>query len=277
MKRLEGKKIVVTGGTRGIGRAIAAKYVQHGAHVIIVGTNDGRGKEACEYLKQFGVSVDIGNCAIKSKTAHNESTETCTILDQTDQMIEFRNVNVADHKAVALFGKEVNEMWGQVDVVVNCAGITRDNLMIKIKEEDWDSVLDTNLKSVYNTTHVFLRGMMKNRGGRIINIASVIGLIGNPGQVNYAASKAGMVGLTKSLAKEVGSRNITINCIAPGFIETDMTDKLNDLQKEAILTKVPMGRLGTPEEIANAALFLASDEAEYITGQVLTVDGGMTA
>lgn len=251
MKRLEGKKTIITGGTRGIGRAIATKYVEHGADVIIVGTNEERGKEAVELLK-----------------AHQ-------VVD--DQMIDFRSVNVADHDAVVAFGKEISALWGEVDVIVNCAGITRDKLMIKIKEEDWDSVLDTNLKSVYNTTHAFLRGMMKKRAGKIINITSVVGLMGNPGQVNYAASKSGMIGLTKSLAKEVASRNICINCIAPGFIETDMTDQLNDEQKQNIMKQVPMGRLGSAKEIANAALFLASDEAEYITGQVLTVDGGMTA
>ena len=148
---------------------------------------------------------------------------------------------------------------------------------MKMEEEDWDKVLDVNLKSVYNTSQVLIRPMMKQRSGRIINISSVIGLMGNPGQVNYAASKAGMIGMTKSLAKEVASRGITINCIAPGFIDTDMTNELSHEQKEAILKQVPMGRLGNTREIANAALFLASSDADYITGQVITVDGGMTA
>lgn len=251
MKRLEGKKAIVTGGTRGIGRAIAAIYVEHGANVIIVGTNEERGQEACESLKAHKINPD--------------------------QVVEFRKLDVANHEAVVEFGKQVTEKWGEIDIIVNCAGITRDKLMIKIKEEDWDAVLDTNLKSVYNMSHVFLRGMIKNRGGKIINITSVVGFMGNPGQVNYAASKAGMIGLTKSLAKEVASRNIAINCIAPGFIETDMTGQLNDAQKESILKSVPMGRLGSAREIANAALFLASGESNYITGQVITVDGGMTS
>ncbi len=251
MNRLEGKKAIITGGTRGIGRAIAARYVEHGANVIIVGTNEERGAEAREFLKGHRINPE--------------------------QTVEFRKLDVANHEAVAEFGKEVSERWGGVDIIVNCAGITRDNLMIKIKEADWDTVLDTNLKSVYNMSHVFLRGMIKNRAGKIINITSVVGIMGNPGQVNYAASKSGMIGLTKSLAKEVASRNISINCIAPGFIETDMTGQLNEAQKESILKQVPMGRLGSTKEIAHAALFLASEESNYITGQVITVDGGMTA
>lgn len=251
MNQLENKIAIVTGGSRGIGYAIAQKYVEQGAHVLIVGTNDARGVEAVNSLKEKKVLLE--------------------------QKIDFRRVNVADHADVAGFAKTFTDEWGGPDIIVNCAGITRDNLMIKIKEEDWDSVLDTNLKSVYNTIHVFLRGMMKKRGGSIINITSVIGLIGNPGQANYAASKAGMIGLTKSIAKEVASRNLSVNCIAPGFIETDMTDKLTDEQKEGILKQVPMKRLGQAEEIASVALFLASSGARYITGQTITVDGGMTA
>ncbi len=251
MKRLEGKKAIVTGGTRGIGRAIATIYVENGANVLIVGMNEERGLEACESLKAHKVNQD--------------------------QVVEFRKLDVANHGAVVEFGKQVTEKWSTIDIIVNCAGITRDNLMIKISEEDWDAVLDTNLKSVYSMSHAFLRGMIKNRGGKIINITSVVGIMGNPGQVNYAASKSGMIGFTKSLAKEVASRNISINCIAPGFIDTEMTGKLNEVQKENILKQVPMGRLGSAKEIANVALFLASDESNYITGQVITVDGGMTA
>lgn len=251
MNQLENKTAVVTGGTRGIGFAIAKKYVENGAHVVLVGTNEERGAEAVKALEHVKVAAD--------------------------QKIGFKKVNVADHEAVAAFAKEVADEWDVPDIVVNCAGITRDNLLMKIKEDDWDNVLETNLKSVYNTAHAFSRGMMKKRAGSMINITSVIGLMGNPGQTNYAASKAGMIGFTRSLAKELASRNICVNCIAPGFIETDMTDKLTDDQKEGILKQVPMKRLGQAEEIASAALFLASDGARYITGQTITVDGGMTA
>ena len=283
MRRLENKKVVVTGGTRGIGKAIATSFVKQGASVIIVGTNDERGQQACELLKSYRVSVDqqIESGIVSTMSNEENGDQACAVLQEqqtsNEQQVEFRKVDVASHDDVTAFGKEINEMWGGVDIIVNCAGITRDRLMIKIKEDDWDSVLDTNLKSVYNMTHAFLRGMMKKRGGRIINISSVVGIMGNPGQVNYAASKSGMIGMSKSLAKEVASRKITVNCIAPGFIETDMTDQLTDAQKENVLKQVPMGRLGFTEEIANAALFLASDESAYITGQVLTVDGGMTA
>ena len=169
------------------------------------------------------------------------------------------------------------ESWGGVDILVNCAGITRDKLFMKMGEDDWDQVIETNLKSVYNLSHALVRPMMKARHGKIINVTSVIGLTGNPGQVNYAASKLGMVGFTRSLAKELASRNINVNCIAPGFFETPMTNVLTDEQKEEILRKVPMGRLGNPKEIAHAAVFLASNMSDYITGQVLTVDGGMIA
>ena len=179
---------------------------------------------------------------------------------------------------------EVNEAldrllgtWGGVDILVNCAGITRDKLFMRMEEDDWDQVIDTNLKSVYNLCHSLVRPMMKRRSGKIINVSSVIGLTGNPGQVNYAASKLGMVGFTRSLAKELAPRNINVNCIAPGFFETPMTDSLTEEQKEKIINKVPMGRLGDPIEIAHAAVFLASEKSNYITGQVLTVDGGMIA
>jgi 3-oxoacyl-[acyl-carrier protein] reductase len=165
--------------------------------------------------------------------------------------------------------------WGKIDILVNNAGITRDNLLMKMSEEDWDLVMDVNLKSVYNTCKALCRPMMKARNGAIINISSVIGLTGNAGQINYAASKAGMIGFTKSLAKELASRGVRANCIAPGYIETQMTDGLPAPVKEAIITKIPMSRIGQPRDIAHAALFLASDLSSYMTGQILTVDGGM--
>jgi len=252
IKRLQGKKAVVTGGTRGIGRAIAELFTSHGASVIIIGTNQERGEEVVSFLSKHKV------------------------LDE--QNFTFRKVDVSNLSQVQEFGSEVIKELDAIDILVNCAGITRDKLLMKMKEDDWDVVIDTNLKSVYNMSNTFLRSMMKRRYGKIINVSSVVGgVIGNPGQTNYAASKAGMVGMTKSLAKEVGSRNITINCIAPGFIETEMTDVLKDEQKAQLLKQIPMGRLGTVDEIANVALFLASDESKYVTGQVLTVDGGMTA
>lgn len=251
MKRLVGKKVVVTGGTRGIGRAIAERFAEHGASVAIVGTNEERGKEALAALE--ALRIDAG------------------------QVFQFNKVDIASFAEVEAFANQLLESWQAVDILVNCAGITRDMLIMRMKEEDWDLVIDTNLKSVYNTINMFIRSMMKQRYGKIINISSVVGLMGNPGQANYAASKAGMIGMTKSLAKEVATRGICINCIAPGFIETDMTSKLTEEQKQQILKQVPMGRLGSGREIANAALFLASDESQYITGQVLTVDGGLTA
>ncbi|HEY5236018.1 MAG TPA: 3-oxoacyl-[acyl-carrier-protein] reductase, partial [Rhabdochlamydiaceae bacterium] len=183
--------------------------------------------------------------------------------------------DVSDKKAVDQALQEILLEFGKIDILVNNAGITRDGLLMKMTEEDWDRVIAVNLKSVYNTCQALVRSMLKARGGKIINITSVVGLNGNAGQTNYAASKAGMIGFTQSLAKEVASRGICVNCIAPGFIKTPMTDVLTDAQKEGILKQVPMGRLGNAEEIANAAVFLASDWSNYITGQVLTVDGGM--
>ncbi len=251
MRKLEGKKAIVTGGTRGIGKAIAVLFAEHGADIAVFGTNEERGKEIIELLNQLKVSPS--------------------------QKFIFRKVDVANHAEVKDITNQVLVEFENIDIVVNSAGITRDQLLMKMQEEDWDTVLDVNLKSVYNMSHALMRPMMKRRYGRIINITSVIGLTGNPGQVNYAASKSGMIGLTKSLAKEVASRGISVNCIAPGFIDTDMTNQLSEEQREAILKRVPMGRLGSAKEIAQAALFLASSDADYITGQVLTVDGGMTA
>lgn len=249
MQLLNGKVALITGGTAGIGKAIACLYVQHGADVVIFGTNQERSQQAIQEM------------------------ESCKV--RPEQRIASFLVNVSKSSEVNEAIETVLKNFGAVDVLVNNAGVTRDNLLMKMSEEDWDQVIDINLKSIYNTCRALSRPMMKARGGTIINISSVIGLMGNAGQINYAASKSGMIGFTKSLAKELASRNIRANCIAPGYIETQMTDALSSSVKEAILTKIPMSRIGQPHDIAQAALFLASDMASYITGQVLTVDGGM--
>ncbi|MBS0585316.1 MAG: 3-oxoacyl-[acyl-carrier-protein] reductase [Verrucomicrobia bacterium] len=249
MKLLENKRVVITGGTRGIGRAIVERFAEEGASIAFLGTNSERGEALSNVLKERAVE---------------------------GQEFLFRPVDVSNTAEIHKFAEEIHALWGDIDVLINCAGITRDKLLIRMEEEDWDRVIDTNLKSVYNTTHAFLRNMMKKRSGKVINITSVIGFMGNPGQANYGASKAGVIGFSSSLAKEVASRNIQINCIAPGFIGTDMTDKLTEEQRKGILEKVPMGRLGEVQEIAAAALFLAGKDSNYITGQVLTVDGGLT-
>ena len=249
MKRLQNKKVIVTGGTRGIGRSIVDSFADEGASIAFLGTNKERGEEVLRGLEE---------------------------RREEGQSFLFRTVDVANTSQVRGFIEDTLSLWGEVDILVNCAGITRDKLLLRMEEEDWDRVIDTNLKSVYNTSQAVVRSMMKKRSGKIINVTSVIGFMGNPGQSNYGASKAGVIGFTKSLAREVALRNIQVNCIAPGFIETDMTSQLSEEQKKNILTKVPMGRLGSSKEIASAALFLASSESDYITGQVLTVDGGLT-
>lgn len=249
MLLLEGKKAIITGGTAGIGREIAKAFASKGAHVVVFGTNGERAQETLEEL------------------------EGCKVIE--GQKFAKKIVDVASKSSVTEAIASVLVDFGPVDILVNNAGITRDGLLMKMSEEDWDAVLDTNLKSVYNTCQNVIRGMLKERSGKIINIASVVGIVGNPGQTNYVASKAGMIGFTKALALEVASRGICVNCIAPGFIQTRMTDVLTEAQKEAILKKIPMGRLGNCEDIANAAVFLASSLSNYITGQVLTVDGGM--
>ena len=251
MALLKGKRALITGGTSGLGKQIALTFAEEGADVAIMGTNKERAALVLETLKEFKVS--------------------------NDQKFWSDIVNVASKEEVNQSIKRLTKEWGAVDILVNCAGITRDTLFMKMSEEDWDQVMNTNLKSVYNLSHALVRPMMKARKGKIINVASVIGLTGNPGQVNYSASKLGMVGFTRSLAKELGPRNINVNCIAPGFFETPMTHVLTEEQREGILKKVPMGRLGNPKEIAHAAVFLASHMSDYVTGQVLTVDGGMIA
>lgn len=250
MQLLKGNKALITGGTAGIGKDIAIAFARQGADVAIFGTNAQRAQEVVDELQ-----------------AHHQTSP--------DQKFYSDIVNVADTQAVSKAMQKLMQAWSHIDVLVNNAGITRDGLLMKMSEKDWDDVLDTNLKSVYNLCQSVVRAMIKARSGKIINISSVVGLTGNAGQVNYAASKSGMIGFTKALAQEVATRGICVNCIAPGFIQTKMTDVLTEAQKEAIIKKIPMGRLGTTEDIANAAIFLASPHSDYMTGQVLTVDGGM--
>jgi 3-oxoacyl-[acyl-carrier protein] reductase len=249
MQLLKGKRALITGGTAGIGKEIAATFAKQGAHVCVFGTNPERAEAVMEELSQVRIDPEQSFC--------------------------YEIVNVSDKQAVEEAIQRLLATWPAVDILVNNAGITRDGLLMKMSEEDWDIVIDVNLKSVYNTCQALVRPMLKARRGRIINVSSVVGLTGNAGQVNYAASKSGIIGLTKSLAQELATRGICVNCIAPGFINTRMTDVLSDEQKQGILKKIPMGRMGSPEDIADAALFFASDQSKYITGQVLTVDGGM--
>ena len=246
---LKNKKALITGGSAGIGEAIALKFVQEGASCAILGTNSERLHKVLEAMESLRVNAEQKFLALVSNVSSKESVE-ATI-------------------------EQVMTTFGGVDILVNNAGITRDGLLMKMKEEDWDSVIDTNLKSVYNLCQALIRPMMKARSGKIINISSVVGLTGNPGQTNYAASKAGMIGFTKALAQEVASRGIQVNCIAPGYIKTKMTDALTPEQQQVVLNKVPLGRMGNPEDIAHAACFLASHMSDYVTGQTLVVDGGM--
>ena len=244
---LMGQVAVVTGGNAGIGKAIALKLVEEGAKVAILGTNAETGAAAVEEIKQKSPASDI----------------------------RFFQADISKTPVVDEVFKQILQDFGQIDILVNNAGITADQLLMKMSEEDWDKVLNINLKSCYNTCHAVVRTMMKAKKGKIINISSVVGLNGNAGQTNYAASKAGMIGFTKALAKEVASRNILVNCVAPGFIQTKMTNVLNEAQKEGIFKQIPLGRMGDPREIANIVWFLASPLSDYITGQVITVDGGM--
>ena len=239
---LTGKRALVTGATGGIGAAIARALHAQGATVCLSGT-------------RAAVLEDL-----KASLGERAFVVACNLSDPAD---------------VDKLIPAAEEAMGGLDILVNNAGITRDNLAMRMKAEDWQAVLDVNLTAAFTLTKASMRGMMKARWGRVINITSVVGVTGNPGQANYAASKAGMIGMSKSLAHELATRNITVNCIAPGFIETAMTDDLNDKQKEAILASVPAGRLGQAEEIAAAAVYLASGEAAYVTGQTLHVNGGM--
>jgi 3-oxoacyl-[acyl-carrier protein] reductase len=239
---LTGKVAFVTGSTRGIGHAIASVLHRAGAKVAILGRDAGRASE---------VAAALGDGA---------AGFACDVADATQ---------VADAIAAA------EKALGPIDILVNNAGLTRDNLLMRLSEADWDDVLDANLKGAFFTTRAAIKGMMKRRSGRIINISSIVGLTGNKGQANYAASKAGLIGLTKSVAKEYASRGICVNCIAPGFIETDMTAALPEDARKVLLEGIALGRLGSPEDVASAVLYLASDLANYMTGQVLVVDGGM--
>jgi 3-oxoacyl-[acyl-carrier protein] reductase len=243
------KYAVITGGTGGIGKAIAALYVAQGASVAILGTNKDKAEQAVKELQEK--------------------------ITQPSQRVVSHLVDVSKYAPVEEVLNQITADFGRIDILVNNAGITRDQLLLRMSEEDWDKVIAINLKSIYNTCHALVRPMMKARTGSIINVSSVIGLTGNAGQANYAASKAGMIGFTKSLAKELASRGIRANCIAPGYIETAMTDQLPSPIKEQVLAKIPLGRIGQPSDIANAALYLGSDLSSYVTGQVLIVDGGM--
>jgi 3-oxoacyl-[acyl-carrier protein] reductase len=245
MSLLADKIAVVTGAGRGIGRAVALAYAKMGADVVCV-----------------------------SRTEEN-SAKVAAEVEALGRRAWAVAVDVSDTAAVDAAAKGILESTGRVDILVNNAGVTRDNLLMRMSEEEWDTVIDTNLKGAFNFTKALTRSFIKQRSGRIINIASVIGLIGNAGQSNYAASKAALIGFTKSIAKELATRGITVNAIAPGFIETDMTAALSEKMREGILGNVPLGRFGSPDDIAHAAVFLAMEPSGYITGQVLTVDGGM--
>jgi len=249
MMLLKGRKAVITGGTSGIGKAIALLFAENGADIAIFGIDENKAEEAVGDIK--------------------------AVQNSSEQKVHFQLVDVSSFDSVEIAVEELIAKWGNIDVFVNNAGITKDNLLMKMKEEEWDAVLKVNLKSVYNTCHAIIRHMLKAKAGKIINIASVIGLMGNAAQANYAASKAGVIAFSKSLAQEVASRNITVNCIAPGFIKTQMTDVLSDKVKEEYLKWIPMGKMGVPLDVAKTALFLASHLSDYITGQVITVDGGM--
>ena len=244
---LSGKTAIVTGGTAGIGAAIAKKFAEQGAYVVIFGTNATRGEQVVAEIKAQPNSAGAS----------------------------FYQVNAISKDEVNHAIEEILKTRGQVDILVNNAGITRDLLLMKMNEEDWDNVMDINVKSCYYTCKALVRPFLKAKKGKIINMSSVVGVTGNAGQVNYAASKAAMIGMTKAVAKELASRGIQVNCIAPGFIETPMTDALTPEQKSATLSAIPLGRMGTVDDIANAALFLASPLSDYITGHVLVVDGGM--
>ncbi len=245
MSQLANQIAVVTGAGRGIGRAIALKFANEGADVVVVSRTQENSEKVAAEIRALG----------RKAWAHA--------------------VDVADANAVNAAAEKILADCGKVDILVNNAGVTRDGLLMRMSDADWDTVLNTNLKGAFLVTKAFSRAMIKARTGRIINISSVIGLIGNAGQCNYAASKAGLIGFTQSCAKELAGRGITVNAIAPGFIETDMTAELKPEMKEALLKQIPLGRLGAAEDIAAAALYLGSPAARYVTGQVLTVDGGM--
>lgn len=243
--RLHDRVAIITGGAQGIGRAIGLLLAKNGAHIVIADINDKQAMETAQEIallgrKSLAVKVDVSN------------------------FLEAENL-----------GKTVFDAFGRIDILVNNAGITQDGLFLRMKEEEWDAVIAINLKSVFNCSKAVIRFMGKQRGGKIISVASVVGQIGNIGQANYAASKAGIIGFTKTLAREFASRGIIVNAVAPGFIETDMTRILPEKVREGFISNIPLGRMGTPEEIAEAVLFLATDASNYITGQVINVNGGL--
>ena len=242
--KFENKVAVITGGTRGIGLAIVQKFIDEGASVAVIGT---RPESVDPVVEKFASDANIKGYAL----------------------------NVADREAVEETFKNITADFGTVDVLVNNAGITRDTLLMRMKEEDWDSVIDINLKGAFNCLKAVTRAMMKARCGRIINISSIVGLTGNPGQANYSASKAGLFGLTKSAAKELAARNITVNAVAPGYIATEMTDAISEEARESFLKNIPLARQGEGKDVAALVAFLASDDASYITGQTVNVDGGL--
>lgn len=247
MYELQGRVAIVTGGSRGIGRAIVLKLAQAGAKVVInYQGNEAAAQETLDSLKELGGEGSIYRADVSSSA-------------EVEEMM-----------------KTVLTNYGQLDILINNAGITRDNLLMRLKDEDWQQVINTNLTGVFNCCRAACRPMIKKRSGRIVNISSVVGLEGNAGQVNYAAAKAGIIGLSKSLAKELASRAIMVNAVAPGFIQTEMTEQITEAAKKQLAESIPLGHLGNPDDVANMVLFLVSDAAQYITGQVIAVDGGMT-
>ncbi|WP_028982993.1 3-oxoacyl-[acyl-carrier-protein] reductase [Sporolactobacillus terrae] len=244
---LEGKIALVTGASRGIGRAIALKFAQLGASVIVnYSGSKTRAEDTAAEIRSTGSEALVWQC------------------------------DIADEQAVQKMIKAAIAHFGKIDILVNNAGITRDGLLMRMKEADWDAVLNTNLKGVFLATKAVIRPMMRQKQGRIINVASVVGILGNAGQANYVAAKAGVIGLTKSTAREVASRGITVNAVAPGFIVTDMTDQLPEEVKDKMKQEIPLGQLGTPKDVANVVAFLASEDSKYMTGQTLSIDGGMS-
>ncbi|MEK3887009.1 3-oxoacyl-[acyl-carrier-protein] reductase [Bacillus sp. FSL K6-3431] len=244
--RVEGKSALVTGASRGIGREIAIALAKEGANVLVnYSGSEAKAKEVVDEIIALGRKAIAYQC------------------------------NVANSEDVKGMVKETINQFGSLDILVNNAGITRDNLLMRMKEDEWDDVINTNLKGVFLCTKAVSRQMMKQRSGRIINIASIVGVIGNPGQANYVAAKAGVIGLTKTAAKELATRGITVNAVAPGFITTDMTDKLDEEVKTAMLKQIPLGKFGDPQDIAKVVSFLASEDGNYLTGQTIHVDGGM--
>ena len=246
MFKLKNKVAIVTGASRGIGRSIAQEISKSGAHVVCVSRSENDLIKISNKLKDNGFSSSHYVCDVS---------------------------NFSDFKKLI---DDTASQFNQVDILVNNAGITKDNLIMRMAESDWDTVIDVNLKGVFNGIKAVSRQMMKQKHGRIINISSIVGLVGNPGQANYAASKAGVIGLGKAVSKELASRNITVNTIAPGYIETDMVEDIQETVKDDLFKQIPLGRIGKPSDIATAVLYLASDEAGYVTGQTLTIDGGMT-